>query len=355
MREYVRTKNLCEGDVIRENLYDAKMRVLLRAGNKLTSRAIDMIKKLGYKGIYIEKPENCRREEIPLPEPLLDNEMMLRIVAQVREMLARVAADGSQISGFIHMMEENVEDIVAIMKERANRQEMLYEMYDMRMASNWLYYHSIATCVLSAGIAIVLGYTDEKVRSIALGGMLHDIGKVFPGGDLYEKSDITEEERQQLREHPEQMFRLLQRVTILPIDTTYAVWQHHEKCDGSGYPLGIKKDKIYMSAQIVALANAYDNMTNMTPYSDPMTGAEAFEYLAGCGLYSIECVQALRAFACIYNVGTRVLLSDGRVAVVLKNVPGIPERPYLLCDGEILHMVQDQKLRSLVIQEELIW
>ena len=354
MREYVRTRNLREGDVIRENLYDTRMHVLLRAGNQLTSRAIDMIGKLGYKGIYIEKLEDCRREEIPLPEPLIDNEMMLRIAAQIREMVARVSVDGSHISGFIHMLEGEVEDIVALMKERANRKDMLYEMYDMRMASNWLYYHSIATCILSAGIAIVLGYTDEKVRSIALGGMLHDIGKVFSHGDLYEKLNITEDERRKLREHPEQMFRLLQRVTTLPIETTYAVWQHHEKCDGSGYPLGIKKDKIYMSAQIVALANAYDNMTNMTPYSDPMTGAEAFEYLAGCGLYSVECVQALRVFACIYNVGTKVLLSDGRVAVVLKNVPGIPERPYLLCDGKILHMAQDQALRALVIQEEIM-
>lgn len=354
MREYVRTNNLREGDELSENLYDEKMRVLLRTGNKLTGRAIDMIRKLGYKGIYIENHDEIRREAIPLAEPLLDNERMLRIAAQIREMLTRVSVDGSQISGFIRVMEDHVEHIVALMKERANRKDMLYEMYDMRMSSNWLYYHLIATSILSAGIAIVLGFTDEKVRSIALGGMLHDIGKVFPGHDLYQKSNITENERRKLREHPEQMFRLLQRVTTLPVDTTYAVWQHHEKCDGSGYPNGIRKEKIYMSAQIVALASAFDNMTNKTPYNDPMTGAETYEYLAGCGLYSVECVQALRAFASIYNVGVKVRLSDGRAAVVIKNMSGIPERPYLLCDGKILYMAQDQELRSLVIQEEIV-
>ncbi|MCI5828839.1 MAG: HD domain-containing protein [Lachnospiraceae bacterium] len=353
MREYVRTKNLREGDVTSETLYNEKMQVLLRAGNKLNIRAIETIRKLGYKGIYIENQESCRREEIPLPQPLLNNEMMLRMAARLKKMVERASVDGSQISGFIHMLEDDVEDIVAIIRDRANRQELLYEMYDMRMASNWLYYHSIATCILSAGIAVMLGFTDEKVRSIALGGMLHDIGKVFLGDDLYEKTDITEDERQHLREHPEQMFRLLQRVTTLPIDTTYAVWQHHEKCDGSGYPLGIAKDKIYMSAQIVALANVYDNMTNITPYQDPMTGAEAYEYLAGCGQYSVECVQALRSFASIYNVGTKVLLSDGRIAVVLKNVPGIPERPYLLCEGKVLRMAYDYQLMALVIADEI--
>lgn len=78
MREYVRTNNLREGDELSENLYDEKMRVLLRTGNKLTGRAIDMIRKLGYKGIYIENHDEIRREAIPLAEPLLDNERMLR-------------------------------------------------------------------------------------------------------------------------------------------------------------------------------------------------------------------------------------------------------------------------------------
>ena len=354
MREYVRTKHLHEGDEVSETLYNEKMQVLLRPGNALSDRGIDMIRKLGYKGIYIENHEECRREDIPLFEPFIDNETMLRMVAEARDMLCRVSADGSQIAGFIHKMSENVEDIVAIMRERSARRDMLYESYDMRIAPNWIYYHSIATCILSAGIAIAFGFTDEKVKSIALGGMLHDIGKIFLGNELYQKTDITESERQKLREHPELMFRLLQRVTTLPIDTTYAVWQHHEKCDGSGYPIGLGQNKIYLSAQIVALASAYDNMTNITPYNEPMTGAEAFEYLAGCGLYSVECMQALRTFACIYSVGTKVLLSDGRIAVVLKNVPGIPERPYLLCEGKVLHMAHDQSLMSLVIQQEIM-
>lgn len=355
MREYVRTKNLHEGDVTRETLYDDKMRVLLRSGNKLTKRAIDMISKLGYKGIYIDNQENCRREDIPLSEPFLDNKTMLRMVAEAKEMRARVLTDGSQIAEFVRVLTENVEDIVAVMRERADRNDMLYEMYDLRIASNWIYYHSIATSILSAGIAIVFDFTDEKVKSIALGGMLHDMGKAFLGGDLYQKSDITEAEREKLRNHSELMFRLLQRMTTLPVDTTYAVWQHHEKCDGSGYPIGLTKDKIYLSAQIVALASAYDNMTNISPYNDhPMTGAEAFEYLAGSESYSVECVKALRTFACIYSVGTKVLLSDGRVAVVLKNVPGIPERPYLLCEGKVLDMANDQSLMSLVIRQEIL-
>lgn len=354
MREYVRTTHLQVGDQVMETLYDDQMRVLLRPGNTLTDRGIDLIRRLGYKGIYIENHEELRREDIPLTEPFLENEVLLRMVAEMKKTLARVTMDHRRITELVGIMEKYVDELVTIMRERARRHDLIYEMNDMRIASNWIYYHSIATSVVSAGIAISLGLPEKKIQDIALGGMLHDMGKLIWSGNLYQKEAITDVERQQLREHPEQLFRLLQRETRLPLDTRYAVWQHHEKCDGSGYPSGITLDKISISAQIVALASAYDNMTNITPYNEPMTGAEAFEYLAGCGLYAVECVQALRSFVCIYSVGTKVELSDGRVAVVLKNVPGFPERPYLLYKGEVLHMAKDENLRALVIRKEIV-
>lgn len=354
MREYVRTTHLREGDEVRETLYDEQMRVLLRFGNKLTDRGIDLIRRLGYKGIYIENHEELRREDIPLSEPFLENETMLRMVAEMKKALALVSASHNRISVLTGIMEKYVEELVAIMQDRASRHDLIYEMQDMRIASNWIYYHSIATAILSAGIAITMGFPEQKIKDIALGGMLHDMGKLIWCDDLYQKTDITEAERKRLREHSEQLFRLLQRETSLPLDTRYAVWQHHEKCDGSGYPSGIKQDKISLAAQIVALASAYDNMTNITPYNEPMTGAEAFEYLAGCGLYSVECVQALRSFSCIYSVGTKVELSDGRTPVVLKNVPGIPERPYLLYKGEVLNMAKDPSLMAIIIKREIL-
>ncbi len=353
MREYIHTKNLKEHDEISETLYDDKMRILLRPGNRLTGRGIEMIKKLGYKGIYIENHEADRREDIPLPKPLFDNETMLRMVAEAKESLDNVCTDNSKIIDLVHTLIAYVEDMFLIMSQKKAEHDLLYETQDMRMASNWILYHSIAVGILSAGISMMLGLDDERVKNIALGGMLHDTGKLLLGGDIYQKPEASEDEKKMLREHPEKMFRILQRETKLSVDTTYAVWQHHEKCDGSGYPLGITQDKIHISAQIVALASAFDNLTNITPYNKkPMTGAEAFEFLAGCGLYAVDCVQALRSFACIYSVGTRVQLSDGRIATVLKNVPDYPERPYLICDRKLLQLAYDPKLMDLVIVRE---
>lgn len=354
MREYIRIARLREGDIVGETLYDGSMRVLLRSGNKLTVRGITILEDLGYKGIYITNNDNIRREDVPLAEPLIDNETLLRMVAESKDALKKVIDDHSQVQDLVHAMAVYAEDFVALLKEREARQDMLYETQDMRMLSNWIFYHSIATSILSAGIAIALQLPDERVINIALGGLLHDMGKALLGPDLYQKADITEEERLQLREHPELMFRILQRETTLPVDTLYAVWQHHEKSDGSGYPMGLTRDKTHISAQIVGLASTFDNLTNVTPFNrQPMTGAEALEYLAGCGLYPVNHIQALRHFACIYSVGTTVKLSNGRTAVVLKNVRDYPQRPYLLCGRKMLDLAHDQKLMDLVIEKEV--
>lgn len=354
VREYIRIARLREGDIAGETLYDDSMRVLLRTGNKLTARGISMIEHLGYKGIYISNQESIRREDVPLAEPIIDNETFLRMVAESKDALKNVIEGQSPVLDLVHTMAAYVEELVNLLKEREAMQDMLYETQDMRMLPNWIFYHSIATSVLSAGIAITLHMPDERVKSIALGGLLHDMGKAFLGPELYQKADITEEERLQLRDHPELMFRILQRETTLPVDTLYAVWQHHEKSDGSGYPNGLTLDKTHISAQIVGLSSTFDNLTNITPFNrHPMKGEEALEYLSGCGLYPAEHIQALRHFACIYSVGTTVKLSDGRFAIVLKNIQDYPQRPYLLCGKEILDLSHDQNLLDLVIEKEI--
>ena len=134
------------------------------------------------------------------------------------------------------------------------------------------------------------------------------------------------------------------------IDTTYGVWFHHEREDGSGYPNHIKGEKIPLAAKIVSLASSYDNMINYNPFfTTPMLHNEALEQVCGDKRFDTECAVALTKFVVPYPVGSKVKLSDGREALVLKNVPGSPLRPYLLAGKELLKLSEDEKLLSVVI------
>ena len=356
MVEYIRTERAKRGDKVARTLYDDKGRLLIKEGNPLTEMGIKVIKDMGYKGMYIENESMVRREDIPIPEPLISDLQCMQIIALMKDI---VTCDNIKYDPFdptFHVyrkkMEEYVKDLVDVLHEHEDNNTLLLETEDVRTFHTWLYYHSLNTCLISIGIAIKLGLPKEEVTNIAIGALFHDVGKMFIPRDLVNKVNVTEKEKAEIRKHSESGFRLFQRINSYTVSTTYGIWFHHEREDGSGYPNGVKGDKIPLAAKIVGLASSYDNMINYNPFhTNPMMQSEALEQLGGDKRFNIECVKALMRFVVPYPVGTKVKLSDGREALVLKNVPGSPLRPYLICGRELLELSTDANLLNLVITE----
>ncbi len=116
-------------------------------------------------------------------------------------------------------------------------------MDDCRNNENWLLYHSMNTCFIGMAIAVKRGYAGNEIEEFGLGCMLHDLGKAGFSRTMVNGEGLNEEERMSLCKHPEMMFRVLQRRQY-NIPTTYAVWQHHEHADGTGYPHGLQDKSI---------------------------------------------------------------------------------------------------------------
>lgn len=353
MREYIRTKNIKEGDILAKTLYDDKMRIILREGNKVTKRLMNIISSLGYKGIYIDNTAEQRREDIPIAEPLVDDMITFHIIGLLSELIKRADTmsdiNDSVFANYRKLIEEQIEEIVDKMTELERQQELLYETEDNRIKSKWIQYHSLNTCLIATGIAIKLGLNKQQVYNVAVGAMYHDIGKILLDLGLINKENLTDSERAEIRKHPEKAFRILQRLNY-PVETTYAVWFHHEHCDGTGYPNGVTAEKIPLSAKIVALASAYDNMINFNPYNDkPMYQIDALNMLSADCRFDTSCVNALLHFVTPYPVGSKVELSNGKEALVLKNVPGLMERPYIIIGKEMISLSRDQRFMSVTI------
>lgn len=356
MIEYIRTERAKPGDIVARTLYDEKGRLLIKLGNRLSEAGIRVIKELGYKGLYIENESMERREDIPIPEPLISDLQCMQIIALMKDI---VCCDNIKYDPFdptFHVyrkkMEEYVEELVDIFYEHEKNKTLLFETEDARTFYTWLYYHSLNTCLLSIGLSMKMGLSKEETYSIAIGAIFHDVGKMFIPRNLVNKVDVTEKDKEEIRKHSEYGFRLFQRLNVYSVSTTYAMWFHHEREDGSGYPNGVSGERIPLAAKIVALASSYDNMINYNPFhTNPMTQSEALEQLGADKRFNVECVSALMKFVVPYPVGTKVLLSDGREALVLKNVPGSPLRPYLICGKELLELSSDSKLLNIVIEK----
>ncbi len=358
MEEFVKVSNLMAGDRLARTIYNDEFKVLLAKGNKLTTSGINAIKTLTLKGCYIEHDNPIRREQIPLSEPLVNEDEKIAFIKQIKELFAnRTIFDNPFDAGFkAHRkhLEDMTRELIRHLRAKYNHDNFLYETEDYtRTFKNWIYHHTFNTCVLSSGIAMTLGFNAKAIEEIAIGALYHDLGKASFGPDLYNKENADDADKVILRKHPEIMFRLLQKLSY-PVNTTYAVWQHHEKIDGQGYPVGVTKDRISMSAQIVGLASAFDNLVTVQAYSRiPMNQVDALEYLQGCGLYSIECIRALFEFIVPYPIGSKVLLSNQDVGYVLKNTKAVIMRPYVISKTKLYDLASDEKCRNITVLKVL--
>jgi putative nucleotidyltransferase with HDIG domain len=120
----------------------------------------------------------------------------------------------------------------------------------------------------------------DTLEGLEMGALLHDVGKIgVPDGVLLKKSGLTDEERDDVRRHPELGASLLQRIPFLS-GAREIVESHHEKFDGSGYPKGLKGEQIPIGARIFAVADVFDALTTDRPYKAALSYRSAAESLA---------------------------------------------------------------------------
>lgn len=135
----------------------------------------------------------------------------------------------------------------------------------------------VANNAVSIGRA--MGFKMSELDELELTAELHDIGKITIAEELLLKpSKLTEEEFEILKTHAEKGYRIIHACGEL-IDVAKSVLTHHERWDGSGYPLGLKEDEIPLMARIISIADAYDVMTHDRVYKSAISQEEAFEEL----------------------------------------------------------------------------
>ena len=137
--------------------------------------------------------------------------------------------------------------------------------------------HSRRVTLYSAKIAKELGATEHELKTIAMGAWLHDIGKLgIPDAVLLKPGALTEQEWAIMRSHAQVGFDLIKRIPFLA-DAAEIILTHHERCDGSGYPRGLKTADIPIGARIFAVADSLDAMTSDRPYRSALSFEEAHD------------------------------------------------------------------------------
>ena len=144
----------------------------------------------------------------------------------------------------------------------------------------YTYFHSVRVASYSTAVAIRLGITNPKeLHKIALGGILHDIGKKDIDMSIINKEGaLTNNEWDIIRQHPEKGHKLLVENQI-DNHSLDIILSHHEKLDGSGYPYGLSGTSIHEFVQISTISDIFDALTSTRSYQNKRTKSEAMQFM----------------------------------------------------------------------------
>ncbi len=180
--------------------------------------------------------------------------------------------------------------------------------------------HSINVCIMSLLFGRHLGLELEELRVLGFGALLHDIGKMRVPLELLNKTErLSDEEMAQLKLHPEYGYEILLDHGGISEEVLEIARAHHERVDGSGYPRGLKGERIRREAMIVSVVDVYDAITSDRVYHMGISPHEALNLMYGWAPKSFprELLEEFIKCLGIYPIGSIVELDSGEVGVVM--------------------------------------
>lgn len=218
--------------------------------------------------------------------------------------------------------EELLSKTISLVSPKQTTLDVFDMLHNMRQVNDSTYAHSLNVAIISRIIGKWLHFSNEELDTLTLAGLLHDIGKTkIPDEVLNKDGKLTDEEFQMIRNHPKYGYDIL-KSQPLNSHIKKAALMHHERCDGSGYPMGLTMEEIDDYALIIAIADVYDAMTAARSYRAPLCPFEVIAEFEKDGLQKYKPKYILTFLENIANAyqNNRVMLSDGTSArIVLLN------------------------------------
>lgn len=203
----------------------------------------------------------------------------------------------------------------------------------MKQEDHYTYQHSLGASIWAVSLGRQLGLPKSDLRSLALGALLFDVGKLQLDKDLLKaERQLTPDEFEVVKGHVELGVEAIKENGVLNKDVVDMVASHHERHDGSGYPRGIKGDSIPVFARIAAIVDCYDAITSHRSYARGIPPAQAIKKIYEWRDidFQAELVEEFIQAIGIYPAGSLVELSSGEVAVVAAEYPTRRLRPRVM-------------------------
>jgi len=320
------------------SIYTEQGHVLAGRGFVLTEHAINKLQQLGLPYLHIEEEGT---EDIA-PDQAIRDETVIVLHGALTHVMDELSGEKKDklSPGIVRFVFDASKLLIDDLKTRRNQLSLPVHLTTTLTDGDKQHFleHAMNVGVCATRLGIEEGLTGEDLQALAMGAMLHDIGRLLLPDGL--KARVTSDDKSYIA-HAELGFKLL-RDSGFPLMTAHCALFHHERMDGSGYPFGLEGRKIHPHHQWISIFDMFDTLVNGRGNGVPMLPHEALEVLyGGAGtLYDMDKVRRLRDDMALFPRGTTVRLSTGELGVVSALHEDSKQRPIVrvirTSDGELL-------------------
>lgn len=298
-----------------------------------------------------KKPTTCAEDSVK-NKSANDKEIRIKKLKERRVGIKRCNKIYEQAVGSVRKMMKNLQSQPKLAIQNADEivsnmvtnlmhsEDATLQLVNMKGTNESTYYHSMNVFILSMMLGKQLHLTKKQMQDLGKGALLHDLGHTqVPTKILRSKEPLTKPEQSLFEMHTIYGERMASQLGELNNEVIAIISQHHEMCDGSGYPKGLVKKDISLLARVVAIVNYYDNLCNNTK-GKPLSPHEAMSYMYAKKkeLFDGGILSLFINKMGVYPPGTFVTLDDKSIATVIAINPDALLKPIL--------MVYDPKVRS---------
>ncbi len=210
-----------------------------------------------------------------------------------------------------------------------------------------IYRHGLNVAMLSYVLGMWIGLDKNKLNLLTYAALLHDIGKTKVDYNVLNKRrNFNESDLAAVKNHSLLGYKIVQNINFLDKSVAQGILMHHEKLDGSGYPLGIKDDKICQFARIIAIADIFDAVNSDRIYRKKKSPLEAARIIKNESFGKLDyeyCNIFLEHILSYYN-GKEIMLNNKMKATLVKVDINSLDKPLLLLEDGFLELIECPEL-----------
>lgn len=345
----VSVSQLKPGEKMVENVLTKRGGVLFNKGKIVTDKDIEILKAFLISSVSIESKAN---EQETVKEQVVEETVssVHPFIEQYHKMLVLLKKVFTSVSGQNPPILEIRTQLEALIQHIDYYRILTFAPRVFNL-QDYIYHNSIMVSLTSYNLAKWHGLPSKDLMPVALAGLLHDIGNAkVDASILFKPNKLTIDEIEDMKKHTVIGYNLLKNVTAINEGVKLAALQHHEREDGSGYPIGIKGDQIHLYSKIVAIADIFHAMTSNRYHKKGASPYLVLDQLfnESFGKLDPALVQTFIQKVTQFHNGVLVKLNDNRMGEIVFSDRTHPTRPWVNINGQIINLTTE---RSLYIQD----